>query len=57
MSKLTFHDTKKFTQLVSDVFPSISSQDIIYEKLTEAIKEVLASMKLSEIDNQIAKIL
>ena len=38
-------------------FPSISSQDIIYEKLTEAIKEVLASMKLSEIDNQIAKIL
>ncbi|CAD8135851.1 unnamed protein product [Paramecium octaurelia] len=57
MSKLTYHDTKKFVQLVQDVFPSINSQDIIYEKLTNAIKEVLQSMKLSEIDNQIAKIL
>lgn len=51
MSKLTYHDTKKFVQLVQDVFPGVSSQDIVYEQLTIAIKEILQSMKLSEIDN------
>ena len=57
MSKLTFHDTKKFVQLVADVFPGTKSEDIVYEKLTVAVREVLASLKLETIDNQIAKIL
>lgn len=41
MSKLTFADTKKFASLVNDVFPGTKSEDIVYEKLTEAVKEVL----------------
>jgi dynein heavy chain 2 len=53
MSKLTFHDTKKFASLVNDVFPGIKSHDIAYDTLTAAIKEVLASMKLHVIDNQV----
>jgi dynein heavy chain 2 len=57
MSKLTFHDTKKFVQLVADVFPGSKSEDIVYEKLTAAVREVLATLKLDAIDNQISKIL
>lgn len=51
MSKLTFSDTKKFVQLVNDVFPGTKSEDIVYEKLTLAVKDVLQSMKLDVIDN------
>jgi dynein heavy chain 2 len=51
MSKLTYHDTKKFVALVNDVFPGVKSEDIVYEKLTAEIKEVLGVMKLHIIDN------
>ena len=57
MSKLTYYDTKKFAALVNDVFPGIRSEDIVYEKLTLEIKEVLSTMKLHVIDNQVGKIL
>lgn len=57
MSKLTYYDTKKFAALVNDVFPGIRSEDIVYEKLTLEIKEVLNTMKLHVIDNQVGKIL
>lgn len=56
MSKLTFYDTRKFVALVNDVFPGVKSEDISYEKLTEAVKEVLKTMKLEVIENQIGKI-
>lgn len=42
MSKLTFGDFKNFILLIGDVFPGIPVKDIIYEKLTEAVKEVFA---------------
>lgn len=41
MSKLTYHDMKKFLALVKDVFPNIRSYDIVYERLVVEIKEVL----------------
>lgn len=31
MSKLTFIDMNKFVALMSDIFPGISSKDIVYE--------------------------
>ncbi len=56
MSKLTFPDMKKFVALVTDVFPGVKSNDIIYEQLTRAIQEVLTEFKLDPIPNQILKI-
>lgn len=57
MSKLTFSDMNKFVALMSDVFPGVKCEDIVYEQLTAAVKEVLSEMKLDAIETQIAKIL
>ena len=40
ISKLTFTDMLKFNVLVKDVFPGTEIKDIIYEKISGAIKEV-----------------
>jgi dihydroneopterin aldolase len=42
---------------MNDVFPNIESSDIIYEELTEKIKEVLKEQKLDTIETQLSKIL
>lgn len=65
ISKLTFADNKRFCgyslyyhkRLMNDVFPNIESSDIIYEELTEKIKEVLKEQKLDTIETQLSKIL
>jgi len=33
MSKLTFADSKKFESLLTDMFPGITVEDIVYEDL------------------------
>lgn len=38
MSKLTYSDAKKYENLQQDMFPGIKSEDIAYDKLTEAVK-------------------
>ena len=43
LSKLTFDDCQRFLSLVGDVFPGINSQDISYEELEAAIREVLSN--------------
>ena len=40
ISKLTFTDMLKFNVLVEDVFPGISIKDIVYEKITAAVRQV-----------------
>lgn len=40
ISKLTFTDMLKFNVLVEDVFPGVSIKDIIYDKITAAVKQV-----------------
>ena len=57
MSKLTYADTNRFTSLLGDVFQGIASTDIVYAKLTKAIKEVLKELKMEEIETQMGKIL
>jgi len=57
MSKLTYSDAKKYEALQTDMFPSIKSEDIVYEQLTEAIRKALEELKLIEIEGQIQKVL
>ena len=57
MSKLTYSDSRKFVALLNDIFPGIAPEDIAYEVLTKAIKEVLAEIKLDEVESQIHKTL
>ncbi len=51
MSKLTYADAKKYELLQKDMFPGINSEDIVYEKLSEAIKLALEELKLEPIDS------
>ena len=57
MSKLTFTDSKKFSGLLVDIFPSINVTDIKYELMTKAVKEALLEKGLEVVDTQGAKIL
>jgi len=57
MSKLTFGDSKKFEFLLSDMFPGINVEDIVYEDLEKAIHEVLAELNLEKNDKQLSKML
>jgi len=47
LSKLTFDDCQRFLSLVGDVFPGVSSEDISYEELEAAIREVLVSKQFN----------
>lgn len=51
MSKLTFADMKRFVALMGDVFPGIKSEDIAYEELRKAVREVLTEMKLDVLES------
>ena len=57
ISKLTYSDAYKYEALQSDMFPGIKSEDIAYEKLTEAITKTIADNKQQLIDKQVQKIL
>ena len=57
ISKLTYSDAYKYEALQADMFPGIKSEDIAYEKLTEAINKTIADNKLQLIDKQVQKIL
>jgi len=46
LSKLTFADSNKFLGLLGDMFPGISSEDIAYENVQEAIKTACGELKL-----------
>ena len=57
MSKLTFLDSKKFTNLMLDLLPGIKVEDIKYELMTKAIEESLKEKGLEAVPEQVAKIL
>ena len=42
LSKLTHGDTAAFNALVGDVFPDAVPQDVAYDQLEAALKEVMA---------------
>lgn len=46
MSKLTFNDSKKFEGLLVDMFPGIKVEDISYEELEKAIREIIQEQNL-----------
>lgn len=46
MSKLTYADAFKYEALQTDMFPGINSEDIVQEKLTEAINKTIQENKL-----------
>ena len=41
LSKLTLEDARTFLGLITDVFPGVASEDIRYEQLEAAMKEVM----------------
>ncbi len=49
LSKLTHGDTAAFNALVGDVFPDAVPQDVAYEQLEGALKEVIAEQKLEPV--------
>eukprot|EP00667_Euglena_gracilis_P000034 EG_transcript_34 len=56
LSKLTFDDSKRFNELVTDMFPGVKVEDIEYAELIEKVKETLTEMKLQVLDNQLYKV-
>jgi len=57
LSKLTFADSKRFNELVRDMFPGVKVDDIAYEELTEKVKETLEEMQLQVLDGQLHKVM
>ena len=59
LSKLTFSDARTFLGLIADVFPGVASEDIRYEQLEAAMKEVMTgkSYNLAFDEGQIQKML
>ncbi|EKX39469.1 hypothetical protein GUITHDRAFT_160010 [Guillardia theta CCMP2712] len=56
LAKLTFEDTKKFEDLILDIFPGIIVSDAVYKDLEEAIEASLAEMKLDLLPSQMKKV-
>ncbi|KAI8621722.1 dynein heavy chain and region D6 of dynein motor-domain-containing protein [Chytriomyces sp. MP71] len=56
LSKLTLNDAVRFNALVKDVFPEAKIEDIAYEELSIAIKEVYMEMNLDFSEVQCDKI-
>ena len=55
LSKLTFADSKRFDQLVQDVFPGVPFQDVEYAELESALREACLEQNLVIIDAQVRK--
>ncbi|KAI8844037.1 dynein heavy chain and region D6 of dynein motor-domain-containing protein [Chytriomyces cf. hyalinus JEL632] len=56
LSKLTLADAQRFNALVKDVFPEAKIEDIAYDTLSVAVKEVFEDMNLDFTDAQCDKI-
>ncbi|KAJ3070332.1 Cytoplasmic dynein 2 heavy chain 1 [Podochytrium sp. JEL0797] len=56
LSKLTLADSHRFNALIKDIFPEAKVEDISYESLSTAIKEVYVEMNLEFTDAQCEKI-
>ena len=56
MSKLTFSDSKKFENLMTNIFLGVSVEDVKYEDLTKAISETLKEMNFNYVERQVSKI-
>ena len=54
---MTFDDSKRFNELVRDMFPGVKVEDIAYEELMPKVKEALTEMKLQILDNQLHKVM
>jgi dynein heavy chain 2 len=48
ISKLTYSDSQKFNALQADMFPGIKTEDIAYEDITNAIRQVIKDLGLQE---------
>ena len=55
LSKLTFADSKRFDQLVQDVFPGVPFRDVEYAELESALREACLEQNLVTIDAQVRK--
>ena len=53
LSKLTFADSKRFDQLVQDVFPGVPFRDVEYAELESALREACLEQNLVIIDAQV----
>ncbi|KAJ3025524.1 UNVERIFIED_CONTAM: Cytoplasmic dynein 2 heavy chain 1 [Siphonaria sp. JEL0065] len=56
LSKLTYADSQRFNSLIKDIFPEAKIEDISYESLSVAIKEVYEEMHLDFTVTQCEKI-
>ncbi|KAJ3274972.1 Cytoplasmic dynein 2 heavy chain 1, partial [Blyttiomyces sp. JEL0837] len=56
LSKLTYADSLRFNALMKDIFPDVEAEDIHYEDLGIAIKEVYKEMNLEFNEAQCEKI-
>ena len=57
LSKLTFADSKRFDQLVQDVFPGVPFRDVEYAELESALREACLEQNLVIIDAQVRNML
>ncbi|KAJ3140439.1 Cytoplasmic dynein 2 heavy chain 1 [Physocladia obscura] len=56
LSKLTFSDSERFNSLIKDIFSEVTIEEINYEELSVAIKEVYSEMSLDFAQTQFDKI-
>lgn len=53
LSKLTFADSKRFDQLVHDVFPDVEFKELVQDELVTALKQSAQDMHLELIQSQV----
>ncbi len=47
-------DHSRFDALVTDLFPNVNLSDIVYEQLSQAIKDVYVELKLVYMPTQVS---
>jgi dynein heavy chain 2 len=57
LPKLALADTRRFVDLVADVFPDVSVSDVSDAELEAAIGAVCREMKLESVSTQVEKVL
>ena len=53
LSKLTFADCKRFDNLVCDVFPGVSIEEVEHAELEAAVREACKDLNLMVIESQV----
>lgn len=53
LSKLTYRDSSRFDALITDVFPGVEMQNIVFEHLLNALNESAVELNLIVDDNQV----